>query len=219
MRGLWRSFRDIFESVIEVVLPSRERVLRIKSRTFEELELAVSTEHLCGIEITTLLSYRSTIAEDTIRALKYDNSQHAARLCAAVLADYLREELTMMRSLSPRPILLVPVPLHESRKYERGFNQIERVLQELPGEFTDGTLSSVSTSALVRTRQTQQQTRLSKSTRLENVKGAFKAQKECRGAHIILIDDVATTGATLAECSDACTKTGAVVTAIALARA
>lgn len=207
------------EFLLEIILPSRERVRRMKSRTPEDLELKSETHELCGISIATLMNYQSPAAQDTVRTLKYDGSRYAAKLCAALLSDYLREEIATMRTFSPRPILLAPVPLHSGRERERGFNQMARVLDELPVEFKDGSLSRVAPNALKRIRETKQQTHLSRNERLSNVRGAFIASRECDGAHVLVVDDVATTGATLASCCEALVEAGAKVSAIALARA
>jgi ComF family protein len=220
MNSRWFSrIRDAGEFLLEIILPSRERVKRTKSRSPEDLELSPEAHELSGIEITTLMNYRSEAAQDTVRALKYDNSSHAARLCAALLADYLREEIASIRALSPRAVVLVPVPLHALRERERGFNQIARVLALLPDEFKDGSVSRIDAVSLKRVRETKQQTHLSKRERSANVRGAFKADDACNGIHAIIIDDVATTGATLSACADALRVAGARVSAIALARA
>jgi ComF family protein len=125
-----------------------------------------------------------------------------------------------MRAFSPRAILIVPMPLHKNRVRSRGFNQIEKVLARLPAEFRDGSLSKVSTKALVRTRDTPQQAHLSRPERLKNVAGAFAADTtDVGGTHVILVDDVTTTGATLAECVKTLKSAGAQVTPLALARA
>jgi ComF family protein len=166
------------------------------------------------------MDYNAQAVQDAIRTLKYDGTKSAARLLAAGLADYLREEIANMKTFSPRTILLVPVPLHTSRVRERGFNQMERVLHELPDEFKDGSMSRIAFNSLARVRATPQQTRLSRTERLKNVSGAFAADGVAvRGAHIVIIDDVTTTGATLSECVRALESAGAQVTAIALSRA
>ena len=219
MKGVFGAIREAADAVLEVILPSRERVRRVRSRTPEDLALTPESHELCGITITTLMNYRSEAAQDSIRALKYDGSRHAAKLCATLLADYLREEIASIKAFSPRPVLILAVPLHKNRERERGFNQIERVLRELPEEFKDGSLSRLSSEALSRTKETKQQTKLSRSERLKNVKNAFTANPSADGAHIIIVDDVATTGATLAACAEALEEGGAMVTAIALARA
>lgn len=209
------------KSILDTILPRKERVIRLDSYSLADLAIDPSQHTAHGIEITTLMSYRTRAVEDLIRALKYDRAGSAATLLSAALAEYLREEVASMRMFSVKPIILVPVPLHASRIAERGFNQVERVLEELPIEFRDGTISRVVMKALVRTRATPQQTRLARAERLRNVADAFAiANKSAiRDSHIILIDDVTTTGATLAATTKELQKSGTHVTVIALAHA
>ncbi len=176
---------------------------------------------ILGVRITTLMEYQNAPVEDLIRSLKYDGSSHAAKLAGSILTDFLREEIASAHTFSARKILLVPVPLHKSRARERGWNQIELVLQALPQEFRDGSIATYAQGALVRTRATKPQTRLPRSERLSNVAGAFAVTDESlvRDAHVFLIDDVTTTGATLANASTPLRRAGAKVTLLALARA
>ena len=221
MKGLLiSSMRECLEQVLDVILPPRARVLRMRTRTLDDLALSPTEHQLCGISITTLLDYRIPAVQDSIRALKYDGSGKSAALLADGVADYLREHIATSHSFTPRPVLLVPMPLHKSRMRERGFNQIERVLRALPIEFRDGTLSRISSEALVRTRATPPQTKLSRLERLQNVRDAFMANDTIASqSHLIIIDDVVTTGATLSECTKVAKIAGAKVTALALARA
>jgi ComF family protein len=121
--------------------------------------------------------------------------------------------------------LIVPVPLHPSRRRERGFNQSEllaaglvRVLRRQNG----GAAPQVAKACLQRHRATPPQTGLSVAARRENLRGAFEVAKpeEVRGRGIVLIDDVMTTGATLSACARALKRAGAAqVMGLTLARA
>ena len=195
--------------------------MRAASLTLEDLPLSPTTHSLHDTRITTLMEYQNQSVSDMVQSLKYDGAGHAAHLCAEVLADYLREEIASHKLYSQKSVVLVPVPLHKKRARERGFNQIELVLAALPKDFKDGTLSRVNTKALSRTRETRQQTRLSRSERLSNVAGAFEVQSAdtVRGSYIYLIDDVTTTGATLVNARTPLRRAGATVSLIALARA
>lgn len=97
--------------------------------------------------------------------------------------------------------LLVPVPLHWRRRLSRGYNQSEllcRGISQITGR-------PVNTRALVRHRNTDQQSLQSGTDREANVEGAFRLRRpdDLRGKHILLVDDVLTTGATLSSCYDA----------------
>lgn len=212
---------NVFNTVLDIILPRRERNVRTQAQTPEDIPVHPHEHTMQGKQIATLMDYREPVVEDLIRSLKYDGSAHAAGLCADILADFLREEITSARLFSTREILLIPVPLHKSRERERGFNQIELVLKRLPQEFRDGTLSRLALDVLSRVRATQQQTHLSRSERMKNVSGAFQISREdsVRGSHIFLIDDVVTTGATLTNAGKPLEALGATVTLLALAHA
>ncbi len=211
----------VLEVLFDTILPLRSRAARTKARSAEEIPLAAAVHDLLGVRITTLMDYQQGPVEDLVRSLKYDGTPYAAQLAAELFADYLREEISSERSFSQKKILIVPVPLHSSRARERGFNQIEVVLKALPKEFRDGTLSTFVPDALIRIRETKQQTRLPRSERLSNVAGAFAVLDVSRvhKTHIFLVDDVTTTGATLANAATPLRRAGAEVTLLALARA
>ena len=113
--------------------------------------------------------------------------------------------------------LIVPVPLHPKRLRERGFNQSEHLGYHVGRE----TGIPMAPRALSRTRHTEHQARLGAAERKQNVQGAFAADAVlCAGKHVLLIDDVLTTGTTLCECAMALLAAGAArVSALTLARA
>ncbi|HEY7407279.1 MAG TPA: double zinc ribbon domain-containing protein [Gemmatimonadaceae bacterium] len=104
---------------------------------------------------------------------------------------------------------LVAVPLAGARARERGYNQSERLAHALAHRWGVPVWDDV----LVRSRATQTQTRLTPEARRHNVSGAFRAvagtRTRLRGTHLVLVDDVVTTGATLVECAAALLDGGA----------
>ncbi|MEN9560851.1 MAG: hypothetical protein RIQ56_124 [Candidatus Parcubacteria bacterium] len=216
---LLSAFISFSNTLFDVVLPPTVRAQKTKTLTLSDFSVAPEVHSLHGIDITTLLSYSDTAVQNLIRSLKYDNSHHAVHLCALLLADFLQEEVANLKLLSPRPIWIVPVPLHPSRERERGYNQIARILEALPKEFHDGTHASIRPDTLQRVQDTLTQTRLSKYERWENVRNAFEVKHVVPNVHIIIVDDVATTGATLAACIQTFKKADVSVQALALARA
>lgn len=104
---------------------------------------------------------------------------------------------------------VIPVPLAPSRLRERGFNQSELLARALAGRWG----IEARDDCLERARETTSQTRLTPGERLANVSGAFRAtaiaREVLRGAHVLLVDDVVTTAATLNACAAALHAGGA----------
>ena len=117
------------------------------------------------------------------------------------------------------PDLVLPIPLHRARFYERGYNQSAMLARGL-GRALD---APVSEAVLVRRRATRSQTNLSRRSRWDNVAGAFDlvTPEAVAGRRVLLIDDVMTTGATLAAAAAVLQQAGAaaiVAATLALAR-
>jgi ComF family protein len=114
--------------------------------------------------------------------------------------------------------VVVPVPLHPKRLAERGYNQAALLARAVAREIG----AAFAPMALRRVRATAQQARLGRQERQENMDGAFatRAPRLVAGRHVLLVDDVATTGATLGECKRALLGAGAAsVQVIVFARA
>lgn len=97
--------------------------------------------------------------------------------------------------------LIVPVPLHWTRRFTRGYNQAEHIAKGL----ARGMGRPLETGLLVRERRTKTQTRVGVEGKMMNVRGAFAvreevAQKWADVKHVVVVDDVFTTGATTFEC-------------------
>lgn len=105
---------------------------------------------------------------------------------------------------------LVPVPLSKKRLQKRGFNQAEKLARYLKYPVLD---------CLKRVRDTKPQFDLTRTERLKNVKEAFAAKQNFTIGKFCLVDDVATTGATLSECAKVLKSSGAAkVYAVCIAR-
>ena len=95
--------------------------------------------------------------------------------------------------------LVLPVPLHWTRLWRRGYNQAEVIAAELARALD----ARLRTDILVRRQRTRTQTRLDAEARMQNVQGVFQIRKTLDTSHILLVDDTFTTGATLATCYEA----------------
>lgn len=140
-----------------------------------------------------------------IHRFKYEDATH--------LAHALGQLLRHARAPAVRPTVVVPVPLHPRRLAERGFNQAAL----LGASIADAWSLPMNVSALVRARDTGRQAELERAARLTNVDGAFRATRSMAGHHVLLVDDVATTGATLRACAASLEGAGAKVCNLVLA--
>ena len=95
---------------------------------------------------------------------------------------------------------VVPVPLHPKKLRIRGYNQAEAIAEGME----KGMGVEISTSHLIRTEFTETQTRKTRAERVKNVSAAFAVanSSEIEGKHLLLVDDVVTTGATLEACAN-----------------
>jgi ComF family protein len=137
-----------------------------------------------------------------VHALKYGGWHAVARDMAERLA-----RLSWPSEMREDHRVLLPVPLSPSRARERGFNQSERLAHFLAARWQ----VPVWLDVLERARSTETQTRLTQEERLANVSGAFRVRDatRLRDAHVILVDDVVTTAATLNACAAALSTGGA----------
>ena len=141
-----------------------------------------------------------------IHLLKYDAVLPVASVLGEMLVHPIQE---LMPSCGDSQPLVIPVPLHKSKRGDRGFNQAELIagaaVKRLPRPL------ELANGALVRRRATTSQVGLTREQRVENVRDAFRVRdrKQARGRTVILVDDVMTTGTTLSECARVLKEAGA----------
>lgn len=126
--------------------------------------------------------------------------------CGQLLGQELLDAIS--RSAQPRPDLIAPVPLHRVRHFSRTFNQADLLARFLGCELE----IPVHSRLLVRNRTTRAQSGLNAAGRRRNIRDAFQYRRGRKpvpaNAHVALVDDVMTTGATLAECAKTLKREG-----------
>lgn len=140
--------------------------------------------------------------QHAIHALKYDKKFTVGIFLGKVLASEIKKHQTNWKF-----DLIIPIPLHQLKKAERGYNQSFYIAKGI------GKILGIPFSDRVakRIKYTESQTTMTLSEREENISGAFKVIKRnaINGKTILIIDDVITTGATISECGKALLDAGA----------
>lgn len=136
---------------------------------------------------TYLCRYKEPLIQAAITDNKFHHRQKAARLLVHLLEQWLKN--------NHQQILFVPIPLGKQRLRQRGHNQVETILRAsaLP--------LHIDTTLLKRSIETQPQSKLQKQARLQNMQNVFcctPGKFESSTTHVVLVDDVVTTGATMA---------------------
>jgi len=127
---------------------------------------------------------------ELIRAIKYHSNGELATYLGSMLGEYIKEECSADA--------LVPIPLHPRKERERGFNQSLQIALGLSKVLNIPILDRL----IFRSKYTISQTGLSTEERRKNVENAFyiKDPEQAKGLHLLIIDDVITTGATIHAC-------------------
>ncbi len=157
-------------------------------------------QRLAELDVWSVTRFQAPVVRGVVHALKYGRRTEAATHINEAVA---RSPVT--GPLASTPWRIVPIPMHAARERRRGANQA-RTLARLLVEAGVGTLDDV----LLRARKTETQTALDRAARARNVADAFRSRRPADPeAAYLLVDDVVTTGATLASAARALTAAGA----------
>ncbi len=193
----------IFETALDFVFPKRcalcdllgERA--ICDSCFADFESAdEETQPPEGIHATSSLFVYTGRAAQAVKRLKYERATALAHPMAELLADFA--ESTSMCEAD----IIVPVPIHWSRKCIRGFNQSELLCDCIRH-------APVSLDLLSRRVATRPQVGLSPEERRKNLSGAFSTSRHLNDEVVLLVDDVTTSGQTATECAKTLVEAGA----------
>ena len=165
---------------------------------FSDLENNMVAELFWGrVPVTYSTSYfyymKDSRYQNIIHHLKYLGKQNIGLEFGRIFGSEL------MKTPLSSPDVIVPVPLHPKKLKKRGFNQSEIIARGMAERMGKKIISG----ALERIRYTDTQTNRSRYERWENVEGIFRTRKPqlLTGKHILLVDDVVTTGSTLEACA------------------
>lgn len=165
--------------------------------------------------IFPIYDYRHPPIKKALWLLKYKGKKTVANVFGESIYGRMLEELSdlslMENFINP---ILVPIPLSKKRYKERGYNQAELICDEIIriNSLNQSADLKLEKNVLIKPKETEHQARIENRTkRLKNIVGSFAANNAelIKGKNIILIDDITTTGATLAEARKVLKEAGA----------
>ncbi|NOZ52173.1 MAG: ComF family protein [Gammaproteobacteria bacterium] len=133
-----------------------------------------------------------------IQQLKFNNKLSYAQLLGSLMVT------DIARNNGEPPELIIPVPLHPQRLRQRGFNQALEIARPIAKQLA----IPMDTNSCQRTKATTEQSSLSAQQRADNIKGAFTISADISAEHVVIVDDVMTTGNTVSELARTIKKTG-----------
>lgn len=142
----------------------------------------------------------SGLAREKILEFKFMGKKELYKVFSILIIEKLK--MTNFRNFD----IIISVPIHSSKLAERGYNQSELIAREIAKYFG----LPVSSSNLIKDKQTESQSLLDKTKRIMNVLDSFRVQdkREIKGKKVLLVDDIITTGATVNECSKVLKQAG-----------
>jgi len=209
--------RRLKDYCLDFIFPKSEHLHKLEALGSGELLRALPRAKEIDQKLTEnyilLFDYKDELVREMIWELKYKGNRKIAGKFAEMLIDVLGHELAeralFENFLSP---MLIPMPISNKRRRERGWNQVEILAEEML-RLDDQKLFEYSPKVLIKHRHTESQarTRASKRERLENLSDSMSVSRpeKIEGQCIILLDDVSTSGSTFAEATRVLKSAGA----------
>lgn len=204
--------KPIYEYFLDFLFPKSFSVEILENMSISSLLNSLPQAREIKNERTiALFDYKNIDVKTLIWELKYKGNRKVAQKIAEILFDVLEHELAE-RALFENFInpLLIPVPIANKRRRERGWNQTEILGEEIKKLDTNN-LFVYAPNILTKTQYTESQARThaTKRERDENLKDSMQAKKDVQDRCIIVLDDVTTSGATFNETKRALKQAGA----------
>ncbi|MDO9098300.1 MAG: hypothetical protein Q7U60_09290 [Candidatus Methanoperedens sp.] len=207
----FKVLKKSFINIIDFLLPPRTDFALVKRLDAEKINHLPKANEVEGLDwIHPLFYYKDNTVRAIIWELKYKENilplEHIGRLIYEEIIALISDIVLFDNDAK---FLLIPIPITNERKAERGYNQSELIAKSIVQSDLTRTLL-YAPQWFLKIKETPKQSRSeSKQERMSNMIGCFCADPRVEGKYVILIDDVVTTGSTLSEAHSTLLSTGA----------
>lgn len=206
-----KRIRDLFFKLLDFVLPQRTDFAIVSKLDFEKINNLPKPREVEGMDwVHPLFHYKDNKVRAIIWELKYrENTKPLADIGKLFYEEIIALISDVALFHNDAEFLLIPIPITNERRIERGFNQSEIIAKSILENDLVRTLL-YAPQWFQKTKETPKQSRSeSKQERVSNLIGCFSADSKVEGKYVILIDDVVTTGSTLSEARSTLLSSGA----------
>ncbi len=191
------------ELFLNFLFPKSDRILELESLSPSQLVRTLSpSSEIKERHIVALFDYGHSVVKEIVWEIKYGGNKRLARTMGQILYDYIIGELEERNVFAKWPrIVLMPMPVSDKRRFERGWNQAELLASAIK-ECDTSNVFKYLPRQLAKLQHTESQTRTAtKSERLHNLTNTMRVLNpdSVKDKFVVLIDDVTTTGATFSE--------------------
>jgi ComF family protein len=208
---IYNFLAGIISDAIEKLFPFRPNLKEVKNLTSEKISSLPKSDNVYGADwIFPLFRYKNRTVKAIIWELKYHGNFVPLEEIGRLLFDEIAEKMSDVIIFDGEAkFLLIPIPISNNRRRERGYNQSEMIAKAvLENDVSRHLLYAPQWFQKIR--ETPRQSRShSKVERMKNLAGCFEASPAIDGYYVILIDDVVTTGSTLDEARRTLFESGA----------
>lgn len=204
---------NFIKSLTDFVFPKSRRVLALEAMSSEKLlSLLPPSEKISSENILALFDYSHPLVKEIVWEIKYGGNRVLADRLGEILYDVITSELEERNIFEKEKlVILLPMPISDKRRFERGWNQAELLAQAVKARDNSQRFKYLS-GQLVKTRHTESQTRTgSRKERSENLDQSMRVLNplSVKDRYVVIIDDVTTTGSTFKEAGCALKVAGA----------
>lgn len=193
--------------LIDYIFPRNALEKTLQDLTEEDIENIPKSTLDLDNNTHALWDYKNPLIKELIWQIKFYENEHLLHLIAPHIAAFIE----YVQHNKPEPYYIVPIPISKRRRETRGFNQTELIIDALLPHLSQREKVYYKPNTLVKIKETKHQTGESRKDRLVNLHNSFHVyeQYHVKDKHVLLVDDVTTTGATFLEATKTLRNAGA----------